>query len=358
MLFAPLGTPKPLAHLEVSLGPSPQSGTRLAGFELTQSRPELAIRLSTDLRGPGVAVGVNDAHGKSLCNAQWFSGKDRSLFGFAPPNGFAAGRYELRVVENQALGRYAVDVLPARPKGFVMPRFFALMGAWLLAIGGLSVRSRLLARRGRAQPQSAMLKRAAQWALAGLAAGIAYVLAHEGGHALAAAAFGVLDIRHSDFLGLRGQPGVMTTSRERLAAWQNATFSIAGPVLPTILGYLLFALWISKPGRRLRSRSSLADEIWSGLVGVLLVGQFGYVLAATGLVTDGDYLGFIRNIGQARALADAVLGAAAIVNAVIIYIVGRHLRDIVRAWLAEQAAAARTQAPPASAKPGGEEEAD
>jgi len=333
VLFAPVGTPKRLAHLEASLGPSPQSGTRVAGFELTQSRPELAIRLSTNLQGTGVAVGVDDAHGNLLCNAQWYSGKERRWFGFSPPNGFPPGRYGLRVVENQALGRYSVDVLPARPKGLGMSRFFALMGAWLLVIGGLAVRSRILARRGRAQPQSIMLKRAAQWALAGLAVGTAYVLAHEGGHALALAAFGVgVDIRHSDFLGLHGQPGVMgiATSREHLAAWQNATIAMAGPALPTILAYVLFGFWIAGPGKKLRSRSPLADEIWSGLVGVFLFAHFGWVLAATGLVTDGDYLGFIRNIGQARALADAVLGAVAIVNAVIIYIVGRHLVEIVR----------------------------
>jgi hypothetical protein len=83
-----------------------------------------------------------------LCNASWQSGNRRRSFGFSPPGGFPPGRYALRVVENQALGRYAVDVLPARPKGFVMPRLFALVAGCLLVIGGLSVRCRLLARRG------------------------------------------------------------------------------------------------------------------------------------------------------------------------------------------------------------------
>lgn len=333
VLFAPVGTPQPLAHLEARPGPSPQSGTRGASFKLTQSRPELGIRLSTDLRGTGVAVGVDDADGNPLCNAQWYSGKERRLFGFSPPNGFPPGRYGLRVVENQALGRYAVDVLPSRPKDLTMLRFVALVGACLLVIGGLYARSWLLARRGRAQPQSAMLKRAAQWVLAGLVVAIAYVLAHEGGHALALAAFGLgVDIRRSDFIGLHGQPHVVgiATSREHLAAWQDTTIPTAGAALPTILAYVLFALWISGPGRRLRSRSELADWIWSWLVGAFLFAHFGWVLAATGLVTDDDYLGLIRSIGEARALANVVIFAVGVVNAVIIYIVVRHLVEIVR----------------------------
>jgi len=347
VLFAPVGTPKPLAHLEASPGPTPQSAIRVIPFELTDFRPTLAFRLATDLRGPGVAVGVNDADGQPLCNAQWFSGKDRRVFGFRPPDGFAAGRYELHVVENQALGRYAVDVPPERPKGFGMSRFFALMGTWLLVIAGLFVRSRILARRGHAQPQSAVLKRVVQWILAAVVVGTAYVLAHEGGHALALAAFGLgVDFRRSDFLGLHGQPGVMgmIASREHLAAWQNATIAMAGPGLPTLLGYLLFALWISGPGRRLRSKWRLADEIWSGLVGVFLFAHLGMILAATGLVSDGDYSGFIRNVGQAHIVANVAMVAIGVINAVIIYIVGRHLRGIIRAWVGEQAVAAKAQA--------------
>ena len=333
VLFAPVGTPKPLAHLEASLGPTAQSGTRVAGFELTQSRPELAIRLSTDLRGRGVTVGLHDADGRMLCSAGWYSGKERRLFGFSPPNGFVAGRYELRAVENQALGRYAVDVLPARPKGLGMSRFFALVGAWLLVIGGLSARSWLRARRGHAQPQSAMLKRAAQWAVAGLAVGIAYVLAHEGGHALAMVAFGLgVDFSRSDFLGLHGQPGVMggSTPRDLLAPWQNATISMAGAALPTILAYVLFGLWISGPGKRLRSRSALADEVWSWLVGAFLFAHLGWILAATGLVSDADYAGLMSSIGQWRTAANVIIVAVGVINAVIIYIVARHLVDHFR----------------------------
>lgn len=349
VLFVPVGTPRPLAHIEATLGPSPQSGIRVANFELTQSRPELGISLSTDLRGRGVTVGLDDANGKLLCNAGWYSGKDRRVFGFSPPNGFAPGRYRLRVMENQALGRYAVEVLPARPKGIGMSRFVALMGAWLLVIGGLFVRSRILARRGRVQPQSAVLKRAAQWVLTGVVVAIAYVLAHEAGHALAMTAFGLgVDFSRSDFLGLHGQPGVMagSTSREHLAAWQDATISLAGDALPTALAYLLFALWISGPGKRLRSRWRLVDEIWSWLVGAFLFAHFGWVLAATGLVADADYMGLIRSVGDARALANVAIVAVGVVNAMIIYIVARHLRDIMRAWVAEQKAAVKDQAPP------------
>ena len=336
VLFAPVGTPKPLAHLEASLGPTAQSGTRVAGFELTQSRPELGIRLSTDLRGRGVTVCLHDADGRMLCSAGWYSGRQKNLFGFSPPNGFLPGRYGLRVVENQALGRYAVEVLPARPKGLGMSRFFALVGACLLVIGGLSVRSRLLARRGRAQPQSIMLKRAAQWAVAGLAVGFAYVLAHEGGHALAMVAFGVgVDIRHSDFLGLRGQPGVMggSTPRDLLAAWQNATISVAGPALPDILAYVLFGLWLSGPGKRLRSRFALVDEVWSWLVGAFLFAHFAWVVAAAGLVSDADYAGLMSSIGEWRTAANVIIVAAGVINAVIIYIVARHLVDHFRRLL-------------------------
>jgi len=333
VVFAPVDTPKPLAHLEVSLGPSPHSGTRMAGFELTQSRPELAITLSTDLQGTGLAVGVSDAQGNLLCNAQWYSGKERRRFGFSPPNGFPPGRYGLCVVENQALGRYTVEVLPSRPRDTMMPRFIALVGALLLVIGGLSARSWLRARRGHAQPQSIMLKRAAQWAVAGLAVGSAYVLAHEGGHALAMVAFGLgVDFSRSDFLGLHGQPGVMggSTPRDLLAPWQNATISMAGAALPTILAYVLFGLWISGPGKRLRSRSALADEIWSWLVGAFLFAHFGWVLAATGLVSDADYAGLMSSIGEWRTAANVIIVAVGVINAVIIYIVARHLVDHFR----------------------------
>lgn len=153
--------------------------------------------------------------------------------------------------------------------------------------------------------------------MAALAAGTGYVLAHEGGHALALAAFGVqVDIRRSDFLGLRGQPGVAgaPTARERLVPWQNAIVSAGGDILPTLLDYLLFALWISAPGRRLRSRSWLADALISLLVGVFLLAHFGWVPATMGLVTDPDHLGLVRSVGQSRALVDAVIWLIAVVK--------------------------------------------
>ena len=141
----------------------------------------------------------------------------------------------------------------------------------------------------------------------------AYLLLHEGGHALGAAAFGRFDLSRSDFFGFHGAPHSGIDSSVHVQPWQRAIESFAGPVLPTLVGMAIFLAWRSRRGRRFRQRSVNADLFVTGICTMLLL-PFAVVVPAyiMGLVSDGDWRGFIDNVPRPHALVFAILICATI----------------------------------------------
>jgi hypothetical protein len=159
----------------------------------------------------------------------------------------------------------------------------------------------------------------------------AYLLLHEGGHALAAAAFGRFDLSRSDFLGIHGTPHSGLNWEVPVRPWQRAIESFAGPALPTLVGMALFLAWRSRWGRHVRERSANVDLLATGVCTVLVL-PFAVTVPAymAGLVSDGDWRGFINNVPGPRALIYAVLACATAVCVGMLCRLVPHVRTLLR----------------------------
>lgn len=123
-----------------------------------------------------------------------------------------------------------------------------------------------------------------------------YLLFHEGGHALVSQLFGGGGFGRSDIWGIHGSPHA-GGSTEYFSPWQRAATSFAGPATPTLVAWLLFTWWRSSRGRSFRSRHTVFDLFLTCLAAFLI---FPYALIAgpmmVGLLSDGDWRGFIGNV--------------------------------------------------------------
>lgn len=151
---------------------------------------------------------------------------------------------------------------------------------------------------------------------------LSYLLLHEGGHALGQIAFGRFDWSRSDFLGIHGHPCSGGKPGPPLEPWQQAVISGGGIMVPVFAGWLLFLLWRSRAGRRWRSIHPTFNLYLSALVAVSL---FSFVVVAgylPGLITDGDWEGFIRNVPGPLWVIKSILWGMLLVNALILVRVG------------------------------------
>lgn len=158
-----------------------------------------------------------------------------------------------------------------------------------------------------------------------------YLLFHEGGHALAAAVFGRFDWAGSDFFGLHGSPHVSLTSYKVEIPWQRATISLAGPMLPTLVGWLLFLFWRSRRIREWRSGRAVENLFFTAIVAMLV---FPFVIVPgfmLGLISDGDWRGFIENIPGPHWFIYSLLSIAFIICIAILW---RVVPELIRCWRA------------------------
>ena len=334
----PLPGMAPLKHIEVVRGPAPSSKTTEFGFELERFLKSLTLGVRSDLERPGVRIQLLDGSDKVLCQFG-FPEQYNKTFNFSVGKGFAPGRYKIRVIEKQVVGSYAIDLWEQGPATATQKRLL-LVGMAFLVTGGWYGYARVRCHQGR-PPRSLRWARAAFiWAGFVAAMLVAYPLVHEGGHAIALAALGRLDLVRSDFIGLGGEPHIGRAFGGPLLDWQEAIISMAGPALPTLVGYGLFALWLSKGARRMRARALILDAFWSAFIVLFLFAHVGYVLPATGLVIDSDYSAFVEHVRLARGQVNVLLGVTGIVNVAIICTVARYWMSLVRRLKAESPAKA------------------
>jgi hypothetical protein len=158
-----------------------------------------------------------------------------------------------------------------------------------------------------------------------------YPVVHEAGHILALVTFGAYDPSTTRLLPVGGLPHVGGKLSFHPAPWQTAVAAIAGPVLPTLLGYFSFAVWLSPLGRRWRERHLRMDMGWCMLTLVLVVPQaVPAPLLFPSLVTDRNYSLFIENVGRSLWIANSALAVVALVNLAIVVWLMKHVVSCVR----------------------------
>jgi hypothetical protein len=161
-----------------------------------------------------------------------------------------------------------------------------------------------------------------------------YLLFHEGGHALGASIFGRYDWSRSDFWGIHGSPHSGIKPGVSVEPWQRAIESFAGPMLPTLIGWVFFLLWRSRVGKRIRSGRPMVNIYLCAIV-CMSVFPFVAVLGClVGLISDGDWRGFIENVPGPLWLVKALVWGVLLVNGFILWRVGPELW---RAWKTQKA---------------------
>ena len=212
-------------------------------------------------------------------------------------------------------------------------KFVVLLAGVLLLMTGVEIFLRRKARPGFVADAAHQRFRLA---FAALLSFFLYLLLHEGGQALAAIAFGMSDVGHTDLFGEHGFPSPAFAAGTWIEEWQIAVLSAAGLVTPTAAGYVLAWFWLTSWGRTLRARCPTADAIWSFLICTVLFAHFGLLLSVAGLSRDSDYSAFVRFGPFLPWAVKLLVVLIALVNAAVLSPVVRHLSDIMRGGLAAE----------------------
>lgn len=151
-----------------------------------------------------------------------------------------------------------------------------------------------------------------------------YLLFHEGGHALGAALFTKVDWAHSDFWGIHGGPHTGIKTGAQVKPWHLAVISFAGPMMPNFIGWALFLIWRSKFNSQILSRHPLLNIYLTAVIFMSLfpfVAVIGYL---SGVITDGDWQGFIKNVPGPLWLAKSFVCGVLLVNFFILWRIVPH----------------------------------
>ncbi len=321
--------PASLAHVE-AVCTRPSSRTIDRDFELDRESPEFTISVRSRTEKTSFLVQLRDGSGKMLAQMSFLPQYNNS-FPFSVNGGFKPGSYRFRIVEQGVVGSYSVSL--ARGRSDSSPRQL-LMVTLALAVSAGSY-GYALRRSGGDRRAPGVLK--ARYVLGCMLFAftmlIAYPLIHETGHALVLAYYGRFYLEGTDFIGLHGTPHVSRTAGPSLGVWGEAVMSMAGPMLPNLVGYLMFGTWLIF--RRWFARTSATDVFWSGITACMLFAQVFAFVPMTGLVSDGDYSGYISNIPIPHWQANGLLLLFSVINAAIILAIIKHL---VRTYLRKRPA--------------------
>lgn len=193
---------------------------------------------------------------------------------------------------------------------------------WSRALVGLVILSGLWAwrtRRSGSGKQRAASAYVFQMLLLALILISLYLLLHEGGHALAALSTGRFDASRSDFWGIHGNPHSGLDAGVPVEPWQRALESFGGPALPTLVGWVLFLLWSLPFVERARESRHLLNLYLSAIVAMSVFPFIAIAGCLLGVISDSDWRGFIENVPGPLWLVHAVLWAALLVNAFILW---------------------------------------
>ena len=296
-------------------------------FEVTASAP----RFNLHIRSAHEPVHLLfDLNGPDNCKILWDCGIKASDANFQCGRNLPPGSYTLRVREQNRVPEYVITVSTRasfslwQKFGLLIVALFASSLLWFIA------QKHSVERKETAKRLAILVL--ARYCLVlmslSLSALILYLLLHEGGHAIASLSFGSFDFSRSDFFGIHGSPHAGTSPDVHLPSWQRAIEDIAGPLLPTFAGYIVFALWATAWGRRMRQNNIMTDMFWSCSLFILLFPIIGLFIPMIGISADGDYDGFVKYAPLARWQINTLLSIVVIINAVILCKVVPHLRRL------------------------------
>lgn len=168
-----------------------------------------------------------------------------------------------------------------------------------------------------------------------------YLLFHEGGHALAELAFGRFDLASSDFWGIHGSPHSGGKPGIALAPWQQGLISGGGFIGPTLAGWLLYLLWITPAGKRLRHAYPAPSLYYAAVLAMALIPSVITPGLLLGLIDDGDWWGFVTHMPGPSWAIQGIVWISLVPNAWILW---RIVPEFLRVAKAHFAAGAATRA--------------
>jgi hypothetical protein len=342
--LCPLPQPSAIKTVDVERAGPPSSTVVEERFVCVRRSDEILLRANPKLSEGRVQIDLLDPNGTVVAGPFVLTGDKGNRMTFVTDDGFPRGlSFCLRCTEVGALGRYRLSI--SQPWTILLGQRYlaalAILTAGLVVtviLGFLDIGGDKMHRLGVRFGWYLFL--ATFWLL--------YPVVHEVGHMLALMAFdawgtsGTLVV-----LPLDGQlPHVAGKPSADLAPWQIAVAAIAGPLLPTLLGYASFALWISPYGRRWRANHLLIDVGWSMLT-VMLV--FPIVVMWVPMLfphtfPERDCSLFLDNVGVPLWGVNSAVVVVALINLAIVVWMMKHLVPRIRAVRKANRAVQRTEA--------------
>ncbi|HNX34042.1 MAG TPA: hypothetical protein PKM57_05405 [Kiritimatiellia bacterium] len=309
MLLRPSGMSGPVFQRTVDRRAGSATGAWEADFEIRDALPRLCVQTRFEKKAGRLHLDCVDKNGAPLFSNFLITPGVKSF----SCGSNVQGTYTLRVREDGVSGWYRIEAA-SRAGVTRWQKSMAFLLSLLALSAGVEAWQVRRRRRGLAAPAYVSARIARLFLGLGLFILFVYLLLHEGGHALASMAFGSFDLQRSDFFGLSGSPHSGIKPWVKLPAWQGAVQSAAGPLLPILTGYALFAFWRSRRGTALRSRRFIVDVFWSFTLATLLVSPLGLVLPMIGAISDSDYSGFANAGWLTRWQADGLVLACVLIN--------------------------------------------
>jgi hypothetical protein len=297
------------------------AGTHSVRASFTTSQPlgQLEVGLRPGRKREFFTLSVSGKHGL-MCSATAEATR------YAWSGEFPPGTYE--VTASQPPGNHGALVVVAAEKPAYLTGWQILSRAYV-GVLTLSAVGMVIARRAKNPRVRAASLHLFQILMLGFVVVFLYLLFHEGGHALGELIFGRYDFSRSDFWGIHGTPHSAGKPGPPLDAWQHAFISGAGPFLPTLAGWALFLLWSSRFGRNLRNVRPAFNLYFSAVVAMLVFPFVAVAGCLVGILSDGDWQGFIRNVPGPLWLIRGLLWGILLGNAVILW---RVVPELWRTW--------------------------
>jgi hypothetical protein len=323
-LLRPSRMPDPDFRKTVDRGNTPYSGMWEENFEV--KRPISRFWVQTNLKGHAGDLRIDIEEESGLQYLHGFP-IERGLVRFSCGKD-VHGVYTVRVREVTVTGKYTIEI-GGKAAVTRWQKLLMLLVSLFAVSGVLSFWQHRRSRTGRPVPVLAGAR------FAFLSIGLFlfvlffYLLFHEGGHALASISFGSFDCSMSDFFGLHGFPHSSMNPEVVLTGWPRAIISIAGPLLPILMSYVLFVLWRSRWGTDLRGKSVLVDVFWSFTIFTFLVSCLGLLIPVIHLSSNSDYTSFVNHVPLARWQADGLLLLVVLANGYLLSSIVPH-RVILR----------------------------
>jgi hypothetical protein len=279
-----------------------------ASLTISQPTEELHAGLRPRQHGERFSLSISGNEG-SICSAT----TDATRFGWK--HQFPPGTYQVTL--SQEVGNHGALVVVASEKPIYVTGWQIWSGAYL-GLLALSAVCAAMGHKSRNQRVRTMSLCLFQIIPLGFVLIFLYLFFHEGGHALGEIAFGHYDFARSDFWGIHGTPHSAGTSGPPLQPWQQAVISGGGPIFPTLAGWAIFLLVRSRFGRNLRNSGPIINLYLSAAIAILVIPWIAVAGCLLGIVTDGDWHGFITNVPGPLWLIKGILWGILVVNAIIL----------------------------------------